>query len=205
MELDYKTAQKKEQEIYESLRTSLISMGMEPSVTEEFISAKLNSSIAVKPPKKQVTEATAGATSKADESAHLKPGNIKLSIIALIDQIVKTSVAGINISPEPWVAVYAFIEVLRQSSKLHDVKISEIDAMVIWTMWFVRNRRSNTVSSDDLLTKLNTHITKYERTPLTQEDVDASLKTLEKISTIRQSKNSSESWYLVGWVKRSYS
>lgn len=202
MELDNVSASKKEMEVKESIKTSLISLGLEVSQTEEFISDTLGTSILVRPPKKPLTvEDVAAGAGKAKKP---KPGNVKLNITALIDQIVKTQIPGVHSKPEPWLGVYAFIEVLRLSSDLKDVKITEIDAMVIWSMWFIRNRRSNTISSEDLLTKINTHITRYERTALTQGELDSSIKKLEKISTIRQSKNAPESWYLVGWVKRSY-
>ncbi|MFQ3198672.1 MAG: hypothetical protein ACI96W_002960 [Paraglaciecola sp.] len=203
MELDIESANKKELEVKKSLKTSLIGMGLEASQTEEFISDTLKASILVRAPKKPLTVADVAAG--AGKARTPKPGNVKLNITALIDQIVKTQIPGVHSKPEPWLGVYAFIEVLRVSSNLKNVKITENDAMVIWSMWFIRNRRSNTISSEDLLTKINTHITRYERTALTQADLNDSIKNLEKISTIRESKNSPESWYLVGWVKRSYS
>jgi hypothetical protein len=203
MELDIETANKREQEIKESLKKSLLGLGLEASQTDEFISDTLKAAILVRPPKKPLT--VADVASGAGKAKTPKPGNVKLNITALVDQIVKTQIPGVHSKPEPWLGVCAFIEVLRASSDLKNVKLTENDGMVIWSMWFIRNRRSNTISSEDLLTKINTHITRYERTALTQSELDVSIKNLEKISTIRESKNSPESWYLVGWVKRSYS
>ena len=76
--------------------------------------------------------------------------------------------------------------------------------MVIWCMWFVRARRTNTISGKDLLTKINSHLIRYERSALMEGELETSLKNLQEISAIRKSKNAADSWYLVGWVKRTY-
>ncbi|MEH6710300.1 MAG: hypothetical protein V7733_03740 [Paraglaciecola polaris] len=204
MELDYETANNKELELNASMRASLSSVGVEPSSIDELIGTALTPAIVIRPPKTPVSDAEASATSEDGEAKVAKAGSIKLNINTVVDQIVKTQPPGFNLKVEPWLGLYAFIEVLRLVSDLQDVTISENDAMVIWSMWFVRNRRSNTISGKDLLSKINTHLIRYDRTTLTENELEESLKNLEKIRTIRRSKNSADSWYLVGWVKRSY-
>jgi hypothetical protein len=201
MEPDIDVANNKKQEVNQVLRSSLIKVGVEPDSTDEIITTTLNPAIAVRAPKKRVSEAQ--LNSHPEEP--IKPGNIKLSINTLIEHIEKSQPPGINHKHEPWLGIFAFIELLRLISDLQDVTISENDAMVIWCMWFVRARRTNTISGKDLLTKINSHLIRYERSALMEIELESSLKNLEDISAIRKSKNAADSWYLVGWVKRTYS
>ncbi|WP_339772320.1 hypothetical protein [uncultured Paraglaciecola sp.] len=202
MEPNYEVANNKQQEVNVLLRTSLIKMGIEPDSTDDFINTTLTPSILVRPPKTPIP--VQGSAEKPTRVKTEKPGNIKLSINTLIDQIVKTHPPGMPNKREPWLGIFAFIELLRQVSDLQDVNLSENDAMVIWCMWFVRGRRTNTTSGKDLLTKINTHLVRYDRSALTEAELETSLKNLEDISAIRQSKNTADCWYLVGWVKRTY-
>ncbi|GGZ68156.1 hypothetical protein [Paraglaciecola chathamensis] len=200
MEPDYEQAQDKKLEVNQVLRSSLIEVGIKPDATDELITTTLNPAIAVRAPKKPVSNEQL----EAEPEQSVKPGNIKLSINTLIEHIEKSQPPGVNPKHEPWLGIYAFIELLRLISDIQSVTISENDAMVIWCMWFVRARRTNTISGKDLLTKINSHLIRYERTALSESELETSLQNLEEISAIRKSKNAADSWYLVGWVKRTY-
>lgn len=200
MEPDYEQAQNKKSQVTQVLRNSLIEVGIEPHATDELITTTLNPAIAVRAPKKRVSDVKLDV----DPAQLVKPGNIKLSISTLIEHIEKSQPLGVTPKHEPWLGIYAFIELLRLISDLQHVTISENDAMVIWCMWFVRARRTNTISGKDLLTKINSHLIRYERSALSESELETSLQNLKDISAIRKSKNAEDSWYLVGWVKRTY-
>lgn len=74
--------------------------------------------------------------------------------------------------------------------------------MVIWCMWFVRARRTNTISGKDLLTKINSHLIRYERTALSESELETSLQNLEEISAIRKSKKCRRQLVLSGLGKK---
>ncbi|ABG40787.1 hypothetical protein Patl_2270 [Paraglaciecola sp. T6c] len=206
MEPDIDVANSKKQEVNQVLRSSLLKVGIEPDSTEELINTTLNPAISVRAPKKPIsndeTDPNIGTNQQTADA--IKPGNIKLSISTLIEHIERSQPSGFQHKQEPWLGIYAFIELLRLISDLQEVTISENDAMVIWCMWFVRARRTNTISGKDLLTKINSHLIRYERSALMEDELESSLKNLQEISAIRKSKNAADSWYLVGWVKRTY-
>lgn len=87
MEPDYEQAQSKKLEVNQVLRTSLIKVGIEPDATDELITATLNPAIAVRAPKKCVSDEKL----KANPEQPVKPGNIKLSINTLIEHIEKVN------------------------------------------------------------------------------------------------------------------
>lgn len=207
MEPDIDVANSKKQEVNQVLRSSLLKVGIEPDSTEELINTTLNPAISVRAPKKPISnddgiDSNVGTSQKTADA--VKPGNIKLSISTLIEHIERSHPSGSQHKQEPWLGIYAFIELLRLISDLQEVTISENDAMVIWCMWFVRARRTNTISGRDLLTKINSHLIRYERSALSESELETSLQNLKEISAIRKSKNATDSWYLVGWVKRTY-
>lgn len=206
MELDYNRAKEKEEELLSALSCFLNSKcNVKKSIDR--ISDEIKSvSINIRPPEKEkvIIHLMTMSASGRGGGKSIKAGNIVLNMRKLVKAIAEGTFAAISSYTYPWLGILGFILLWESLREAAQIDLSENDAVVIWTMWSLRDKENDVVSENGLLDKVNDHLSNYNRVSIVQEDIDFSLINLEKIKCIIRLKSNPVTWRLVEYISHVY-
>jgi hypothetical protein len=132
-----------------------------------------------------------------------KPGNVRLNIQKLMHAVAGGAVSVMTAVDRPWLIPFVAIRTFNDLCTSLEVKITERDAAVLWTIW-KHCDGSGFVAEDDLLNNVNSELADYGRNRISQMELDDSLTTLTKISTIERSASIIGKWKLTEGVLVNY-
>jgi len=206
MSWDHDRAAEKKSELMSDLIKDIELKGTNSSDAIAVAKIIMDEAIRVSPPEKEefVIEYITMAPSGRRGGKSTKAGNIALNMRSLVDAVTNGAFAVVSSYQIPWLAPFALILLWNSLWRAAQVELSENDAALIWTMWVHRDRSNNEIAEVDLLDRLNEHLKKYSRTPVTEKDLKDSLKALEKIQSIKRSRSNPNNWWLCEWVKPAY-
>ena len=206
MALDYERAEEKESELLKELSLVLGSKNIASGDAEKISQLIISNAIKIRPPEKEehYIELITLHPSGRGGGKSVKAGNILLNISGLMEAVANGSFAVVGSYQIPWLAPMAFIILWKSLWRNAEIEISENDAAIIWAMWVYRERETNEIAEDKLLEVVNSHLNKYERSALTQKDLNHSLNSLNNIQCIKRSSKRPENWWLREWVKPSF-
>lgn len=166
----------------------------------------MDEAIRVAPPEKEefIIEYITMSPSGRRGGKSTKAGNIFLNMRSLVDAVASGAFAVVGSYQIPWLAPFALILLWNSLRRSAQVDLSENDAALIWTMWAHRDRSNNEIAEVCLLDKLNEHLKKHSRSPVTGKDLEDSLRALEKIQSIKRSRRNPNNWWLCEWIKPAY-
>jgi len=205
--LDYD--KEKESEILNELSDILKSRHLNTEDAVKLSKFIVSNAIRVRPPEKEGHNFTSVAKLTMHPSGRgggksIKAGNITLNMGKLMEAISSGAFSLLGAYQVPWLAPMAFIILWNSLWRAVEVEITENDASIIWSMWVYRDRESNEIPNSGLLEIVNGRLRKYERSEITQKDLEHSLSNLEKIKCIRRAKNSPDNWWLRESVRPIY-
>jgi len=206
MGLDYDRATEKEKELVSSLSSIFQSKSIFKDSFDKISNEIVSSCVSIQPPEKEEIsfEFMTMAPSGRGGGRSTKPDNIVLNIRKLVEAVASGTFAAVSAYQVPWLGIFGFILLWNSLWRAAEVDLSENDAAVIWTMWVHRDRKNNKISENGLLSKVNDHLSKYDRVSITQKDMEFSIKNLEKIKSIKRSKRNSKNWCLCEWISPTY-
>lgn len=206
MEFDYSRCQQKEKELKVQILGFLGAFIEEEQEKVRLSELIFSTSVNLTPPEKEELrlQLITMTTSGRGGGKSLKPGNIRLNIGKLMESVANCVFAVVSSYQVPWLAPFAFIMLWKSLWAGCEVELTENDAALIYTMWTHRDRSINEISKDGLLMLLNTQLSKYERSNITQKDLDFSISRLVKVGCIKQSQRHVNNWWLCEWVQPVY-
>ena len=206
MDLDYDRAKEKEKELISSLSSFLKSKSSLKDSFDQISNEIVSSCVSIRPPEKEqiIFEFMTMSPSGRGGGRSTKPGNIVLKIRKLIEAVASGAFVAVSAYQVPWLGIFGLILLWNSLWRAAEVDLSENDAAVIWTMWVHRDRQNNEISENELLVKVNDHLSKYERASITQKDLDFSIKNLAAIKCIKRSKRNPQNWWLCEWIATTY-
>ncbi len=206
MGLDYDRGKEKESEILDSVSEFFYQNGISKDMSENMSKLIFNNAIKVTPPEKEehFMEMMIVNRSGRGGGKSIKAGNIKLNIKKLFEAVANGAFAITGAVQVPILTPMAFLILWNSLWKTIEVPITENDAAVIWAMWVYRDREKNEISNTGLLDIVNKHLMKYERSLITQNDLNYSLDNLTRIKSIKRSKSNANNWWLCEWIKPKY-
>lgn len=125
-----------------------------------------------------------------------KAGNVTLNMGHLMSVVGTGGLAAFTVILVPWAAVFAALAILPTLYMATTVNLSEIEGAVLWTMWMRRNPKDNTTPNDNLRRALNAERKKYERSEVSQRELEDALHKLERIKTITRYSRDRSRWLL---------
>jgi hypothetical protein len=132
-----------------------------------------------------------------------KLGNIKLNAWKIFGLGCSTAGALHNISAiKPWWALCGFIALCYALRKEVTVKLTEREAITIYEMWNLQNDRQ--VRQDELFVQINKTLKQYERHPISESELDDSLRILEKLRCIKKINDDPRIWIVREQVKNEF-
>lgn len=206
MAWDHDRATEKKKELMSDLIKDIEFKGTNSKDAKDAAQIVMDEAIRVSPPEKEefVFEYITMSPSGRRGGKSTKAGNIALNMRSLVEAIANGAFAAVSSYQIPWLAPFAFILLWNSLWRSAQVELSENDAALIWTMWVHRDRSNNEIAEDGLLDKLNEHLDKYSRSPVSGKDLEDSLKALEQIQSIKRSKGNPSNWWLCEWIKPAY-
>ena len=195
----------KQAEVLSSLKTALVDQGLNYAEAESLAGEIFSAYVTTSPPEKEPTvmQFMTIGNSGFNGGKSTKPGNITLNMGRLIEALASGGLAAAGVSATPYLAPLAAIVLWCSLWRTAQVSISETDAVVLYVMWMHKDGEYS-VAHDGLVEKCNAHLDKYGRSPVTQQQVDCSLKNLQAMETIQKSKQDKSKWWLREWVRRTY-
>lgn len=207
MEFDYERGKQKEEEVLESIKSYLVYANLCEAERRQVAEIIVSTSIRVTPPEKEQVAFYRLVTldpSGRGGGKSTKLGNIRLNVGKLMEGVANGTFAVVSSYQVPWLAPFAFILLWKSLRKSVQVDLTENDAAVIYAMWVYRDRDNNEISEVNLLGNVNCHLTKYDRLPISQKDLQFSISNLAKIGSIQQSSKNPGNWWLCEWVQPVY-
>ena len=206
MSLDHSRATKKQNELISDLTKEIELRGINSEDANEIAKIIMDKAVRVSPPEKEefVFKYIIMLPSGRRGGKSIKPGNIFLNMRSQMDAVANGAFASISSYQIPWLAPLAFILLWNSLWRAAQVGLSENDAALIWVMWVHRDRCNNEIAEAGLLDKLNEHLKKYSRAPVTDKDLKDSLRKLEQIQSIKRSKRNPNKWRLCERIKLTY-
>lgn len=126
-----------------------------------------------------------------------KPGNLLLNFRRLVTAVAAGGMTATVLGP--WTAVFAAILVWDTLWSGLNVKISEREAAILWTMW--KNCDLNRyITEDKILESVNRDLISNGRQPLSREEVKDSLDSLSRIKCIKPVTSIENKWWLCEWA-----
>ena len=206
MALDYERKKEKESDIKSSISEVLLSKGVALNDSHELASTICNNAIYISPPEKEehIMELIVLHPSGRGGGRSRKLGNVKLNINKLVEALANGSFAIVGSLQAPILVPMAFIVLWSSLRKVTDITLTENDAAVLWAMWVYRDREKNIIPVNGLLDIVNNHLSKYDKTTITQKDLDFALNNLVKIKSIKKSKSTIGNWWLCEYINAKY-
>ncbi|WP_116473907.1 hypothetical protein [Zobellella maritima] len=206
MSWDHDRAAENKSELMSNLIKDIELKGTNSSDAQVVAQIIMDEAIRVSPPKIEefVIELITMSPSGRRGGKSTKAGNIVLNMRSLVDAVTNGAFAVVSSYQIPWLAPFALILLWNSLWRSAKVEFSENDAALIWTMWVHRDRSNNEIAEEGLLNKLNEHLKKYSRSPVTDKDLKDSLNALEEIKSIKRSRRNPNDWWLCEWVKPTY-
>ena len=133
----------------------------------------------------------------------LKPGNVRLNMLKLMHAVAGGVASVVTAINTPWLAPFVAVRTWHDLRASVDVTITERDAAVLWTMWKHRDG-SNYVAEDGLLNAVDSEMAAHGHQSISQIELDDSLATLSKISTIARATSLKGNWWLREWIQVKY-
>lgn len=131
-------------------------------------------------------------------------GNVRYNLRSLFKGSVTLALAvgAQHIAPFaiPLIALRAFSDLTEAT----EVKLTETEAAIAWTMWQLANN-DNIVDPSPLLEHVNAHLSEFGRSRLTQNVLDSCLIRLERVDFIERSQDDPSKWWLRDWIQVKYS
>jgi hypothetical protein len=208
MEYDHERAEEKAEEICDLLSNVILKNCSNSDVVINIIDAKLLSNDIIKyfvslvPPEKGpilidfITVRTGGR----GIGTSLKPGNMTLNLRKLFTAVATGILSIPGALSAPWTIPLSAIilwDIVWSGIK---IEFSERDAAVIWTLWLHKNENKRVVKNG-LLEKVNIELSNYERTLMSNKELEDSLEKLKNISCI---KDKGDSWWLCEYIRVVY-
>lgn len=206
MSWDHERAAEKKNELLSDLAQKIETNGTTGNYSNKIAKIIMDEAIRVAPPEKEkfflgyITISPSGRRG----GKSVKAGNIALNMRSLIDAVSNGAFAAVSSYQIPWLAPLALLLLWNSLWRSAQVTLSENDAALIWTMWVYRDRSNNEIAEAGLLDKLNEHLLKYSRNPVTDKDLADSLNALEQIQSIKRSGRTPGNWWLCEWIKPIY-
>lgn len=132
-----------------------------------------------------------------------KPGNLRINIGQVVIAVAGGTLTVMGAMSVPWTLPLAALVLWNEFYSKATVEIGEFDASVIWAMWLHRDHNV-TVDDAELLDLVNGERRKGGMQALLREQLDRSLRTLEKLKCIKRSKRNANRWWLREWVNVDY-
>jgi hypothetical protein len=133
----------------------------------------------------------------------VKPGNIRLDMRKLVTSAARGVVAIAGAAQIPWTIPLVALEIWDNLWSLLKVDLSEREAAVFWTMW-LRADREDCVAGDQVLAYVNEELSRHGRDPITEQEVEDSLRALERMGCIERSRGNPTKWWLREWIRVTY-
>jgi hypothetical protein len=134
-----------------------------------------------------------------------KPGNIFVNAKAIFGKAVEGTliVRGALIPKTDYISLsLTFLMILKSILELTRLKIGELEAAVLWTMWLKRDDR-NCVSSGSLLALVNSQLVTFGKSQISQTELVSVLTNLQQMGCISHLEPSDE-WRCVERITNSY-
>lgn len=173
-------------------------------VAEPDALAILDHFVTIQPPKTSFTIGLAIMPSGGrGGGTSIKPGNVRMNIRKLVNAIASGVLTIVGVVQVPWTALFGALVVWESLYSSVEVKLTETEASVLWTLWLLKDDRF-TVAKDGLLSNVNSERQRYGRSPMTHTELGDSLSSLVRIKSIKQSADDPTRWWLCEWVRVSY-
>lgn len=101
----------------------------------------------------------------------------------------------------PWLVPFAGLVLWNKIWSVLNIQITERPAAVIWAMWINRDKE-NCIKDEVIIDLVNTEFSKYNLTKMNQEELNITLRDLERMECIEKTERNK--WWLREWVKVVY-
>lgn len=205
MDWDRTKQRAKEEQLLTFVAAEFARHGLGVEEAQRLAVAFMEKSVRISPPEEEshVVELILVNRAGRGGARSSKPGNIRFNLRALTDALATGTlgVAGVEAAPYliPLVALVFWNAIWRGMN----VELTEREAAVVYVMWMCKDARQE-VPSSGLLQKVNDHLGKYGRSPLSAPDLHDALGQLERIRCIKKSSDSPGNWWLREWVQPTY-
>jgi hypothetical protein len=213
MELDYKASNRMSNKLRSILRDTATAVAVESglrwdsSTVDLWTDAMMRSAVSVSPPQQgeppPMWFIVMGAPGNPVEPTSRRLGNVRFNIGKLCKGVITLTLSIPAMANVPWLAVLVFSRGVIDLAEAMEVKLSEREAMVVWTMWTIATD-DNVVPSGRLLDQVNGRLTEYGRSTITQQQLDEALTKLKKVRFVETSKTDPSAWWLRDWVQVRY-
>lgn len=205
MTWDYNRQREKQEQLRTLISSELIQRGVNTSEAYTLAAAFMARAVRVAPPEEQreiIEYITLNRTGRGGGRTS-KPGNIRFNIRALIDALSSGTLGVVGVQEMPYLLPLVAIVFWNAIRRSMNIQLTENEGAVLYVMWMHRDSE-NKVPNSGLLDKVNAHLKKYGRTPLSTGDLDSACKRLEQIACIRRARSDREKWWLREWIQPTY-
>jgi hypothetical protein len=123
-----------------------------------------------------------------------KPGNILLDLRKLTKAISEGALGVVSIPGAPWAAVFLAAALVVDVQSMVNVPLSEREAAILWTMWEHHDQFS--VDGIGLRELVNAELRRHGRQGISSQELDQSLRILERIGCIEAKRGDHSIWHL---------
>ena len=115
----------------------------------------------------------------------VKPGNIRINFKKVLDTVAETGLSVFEALEHPWLLLVVGLLTTKKALNLAKIKIEERHAMVIASLWKLRNAVDLRVPRKGLAERINEIFKQLNKNLLTDMELDSILSDLDDMKCIR--------------------